>query len=326
MPLLRPVALALFAVLLSLAFADRVAAQDYPNRPIRLVVPFGPGSASDTIARIVSDKLGNLLGQRVLIENRAGAGGNIGTDAVAKADPDGYTLVLAAPGPFAINKTLDSLPYDPERDFEFITPVTMLVNVLVVNPKVVPVSNVAEFVRFVKERPNKVAYASVGRGSSQHLAGAYFDMVAGTRMVHVPYRSGSQIAVDLVSGDVGVNFALIPNVSSHLASGQLKPLAVTTKIRSKSLPEVPTMAEEGVSDYESYGWFGIAAPNGTPKPIIDRLHSELVRVIADPTTQARLIEIGTEPLAMSPAEFKTFVSSEVVKWRDIIRSTGIKSD
>ncbi|NNM72431.1 Bug family tripartite tricarboxylate transporter substrate binding protein [Enterovirga aerilata] len=308
------------------AFAGPTAADTYPSRPIRLVMPFGPGSASDTIARIVAEKLSAQLGQRVLVENKAGAGGNIGTDAVAKSEPDGYTLVFAAPGPFVINRTLDTLPYDPERDFEFISLVAQLVNVLVVNPTKIPVANVQEFIAFVKARPGQIGYASVGRGSSQHLAGAYFDVVAGTRMVHVPYRSGSQIAVDLVSGDVPASFQLIPNVVGQLAAGQLKALAVTTKKRSRSLPDVPTMEEAGVANYESYGWFGLAVPKGTPAAIIERLQRETAAAVADPAVQARLVEIGTEPGSSTSDEFKAFVSAEIIKWRDIIGKAAIKSE
>jgi tripartite-type tricarboxylate transporter receptor subunit TctC len=305
---------------------DAAAAQTYPSRPIRLVMPFGAGSASDSIARIVADRLAARLGQRILVENKAGAGGNVGTAEVAKAEPDGYTLVFAAPGPFVINKTLERLPYEPETDFEPISLVGTLVNVLVVNPKKIPVATVQEFITYVKQRPDQIGYSSVGKGSSQHLAAAYFDMVTGTRMRHVPYRSGTQIAVDLVSGDVPVSFQLIPNVAAHLTTGEIKPLAVTAKTRSKSLPHVPTMAEEGVQNYESYAWFGIAAPKSTPAPILERLHAELVKTVADPGVQARLIEIGVEPATNTRDEFKKFVSSEIVKWRDIIQSAGIKAD
>lgn len=301
-------------------------AETYPSRPIKLVMPFGAGSASDTIARIVADKLGEDLGQRVLVDNRAGAGGNIGTDAVAKADPDGYTLLFVAPGPFVINRSLETLPYDPERDFAFVARVANLVNVLVVNPTKIPVSTVQDFIRFVKDRPGQIGYASVGRGSSQHLAGAYFDIVTGTRMVHVPYRSGSQIAVDLVSGDVPVSFQLIPNVITQLSANQLRPLAVTTKARSRALPDVPTMEEAGVGNYESYAWFGIAAPRGTPDEVVARLHKATAFAVADRTAQARLLEIGVDPFISTPAEFKSFVSSEIVKWRDIITKAGIKGE
>lgn len=301
-------------------------AQGYPDRPIKLVMPFGAGSASDSIARIVADGLGERLGQRVIVENQAGAGGNNGTASAAKAAPDGYTLVFAAPGPFVISKSLTTLPYDPERDFELISLVAKLVNVLVVNPDKIPVTNVKDFISFVRARPGEITYSSVGLGSSQHLAAAYFDIVAGTKMVHVPYRSGSQIAMDLVAGSVPVSFQLIPNVTAQLQAGQVKALAVTTKTRSQSLPDVPTMAEEGVTDYESYAWFGIAAPKGTPAPIIERLNREIRATMADPTTQKRLIEIGVEPTSSSPEEFKSFVSDEIRKWGDIIKKAGIQAN
>jgi tripartite-type tricarboxylate transporter receptor subunit TctC len=296
----------------------------YPSRPIKLVMPFGSGSASDTIARIIAEKLSEILGQRVLVDNRAGAGGNVGTDAVAKAEPDGYTLVFAALGPFAVNRTLESLPYDPEKDFEFISIVANLVNVLVVNPAKVPVSTVVEFIRYVKERPGQISYSSIGRGSSQHLAAAYFDVLTGTSMVHVPYRSGSQIAVDLVSGDVPVSFQLIPNVTSQLSAGQVRALGVSTKSRSASLPEVPTMIEAGVPGYESYAWFGLAAPKGTPPDIVERLNRATVAAMADANVRRRLVEIGVEPASSGAAEFRSFVSSEIVKWRDVIERANIK--
>lgn len=323
---MRRITFALAIAGLACLAAGPSRADTYPGRPIKLVMPFGAGSASDTIARIVADKLGENLGQRVLIDNRAGAGGNIGTDAVAKADPDGYTLVFVAPGPFVINRTLETLPYDPERDFAFVGRVANLVNVLVVNPTKIPVATVPDFIRFVKDRPGQISYASVGRGSSQHLAGAYFDIVAGTKMIHVPYRSGSQIAVDLVSGDVPVSFQLIPNVAGQLAAKQLRPLAVTTKTRSRALPDVPTMAEAGVENYESYAWFGLAAPRGTPPEIVARLHRAAAFAVADPVVQSRLLEIGVDPFSSTPDEFKSFVSAEIVKWRDIITKAGIKSE
>jgi len=321
----RTLLLAALGSLISSLHVPAGSAATYPDKPIRLIMPFGAGSASDTIARIVSDKLGDVLGQRILVENRAGAGGNIGTAAVARSPADGYTLVFAAPGPFVVNKILDNLPYDPEADFEFISPVANLVNVLVVNPAKVPVSNVQEFIRYVKERPGAVSYSSVGPGSSQHLAAAYFDMVTGTRMTHVPYRSGSQLALDLVTGDVPVSFQLIPNVIAQINSKEAKPLAVTTRQRSKTLPDVPTMAEAGVANYESYAWFGLAAPKGTPAPILARLSEAVKETMADPLVQKRLLEIGVEPTMSSPDAFKSFVSSEIVKWTKIIKDAGISA-
>jgi tripartite-type tricarboxylate transporter receptor subunit TctC len=314
-------ALASFA---AVAGVQPASAQAYPDRAIKLIMPFGAGSASDSIARIVADGLSARLGQRVVVENRPGAGGNTGTAAAAKAAPDGYTLVFAAPGPFVVNRTLGGLPYDPEKDFEPISTVAKLVNVLVVNPDKVPAKTVTEFIAFVKGKPGQINYSSVGLGSSQHLAAAYFDIVAGTQMSHVPYPSGSALAIDLVSGEVPVSFQLIPNVSSQLAAGQIRALAVTTKTRSKALPDVPTMAEQGVKDYESYAWFGIAAPKGTPQAVIDRLNKEIVATVADPAVQKRLIEIGVEPDSSTPAQFKAFLAEESTKWAGIIAKAGIK--
>ena len=205
-----------------------------------------------------------------------------------------------------------------------ISPVATVVNVLVVNDTKIPVANVKDFIAHVKGKPGAISYSSVGLGSSQHLAAAYFDIVAGTRMVHVNYRSGSQIALDLVSGDVPVSFQLIPNVIAQLQAGQIKALAVTTKTRSKSLPDVQTMTEAGVENYESYAWFGIAAPKGTPPAILERMSKEIRLAVADPAVQKRLIDIGVEPHSSSPAEFKSFLAEEIVKWSGIIKDAGIK--
>ncbi|MCK9914405.1 hypothetical protein MXD81_35140 [Microbacteriaceae bacterium K1510] len=320
-----PKKLALAAALALVAMTGAMA-QGYPDRPVRLIVPFGAGSASDSIARIVADGLGERLGQRVFVENHAGAGGNNGTGSAAKAAADGYTLVFAAPGPFVINKSLTPLTYDPEKDFEPVSLVAKLVNVLVVNPDKIPVTNVKDFISYIRQRPGEISYSSVGVGSSQHLAAAYFDIVAGTKMVHVPYRSGSQVAVDLVSGSVPVSFQLIPNVTAQLQAGQVKALAVTTKTRSQALPNVPTMAEQGITDYECYAWFGIAAPKGTPAPIIERLNRDIRATMADATTQKRLLDIGVEPSSSTPAEFKTFVADEIAKWSVIIKKAGIQAN
>ncbi len=322
----RSLHLSILALVATWVWTGCAFAQGYPDRPIKLIMPFGAGSASDSIARIVAEGLWERLGQRVIVENQAGAGGNNGTASAAKAAPDGYTLIFAAPGPFVISKFLTTLPYEPERDFELISLVAKLVNVLVVNPEKIPVTNVKEFISFVRARPGEITYSSVGLGSSQHLAAAYFDIVAGTKMVHVPYRSGSQIAMDLVAGSVPVSFQLIPNVTAQLQAGQVKALAVTTKTRSPSLPDVPTMAEEGVTDYESYAWFGIAAPKGTPAPIIERLNRAIRETMADPTTQKRLLDIGVDASSNSPAEFKSFVSDEIRKWGDIIKKAGIQAN
>jgi len=292
-----------------------------------MVVPFAAGGASDTVARIVAEKLATQLGwKRILIDNRPGAGGNIGTDAGAKAPADGYTILFSTSGPLAVNKSLySSLPYDPERDFEPISLLATLPNVLVVNPQI-PATTTPEFIKYVKERPGEIPYSSIGNGSSQHLAGVLFEHVTGTRMRHVPYKAAGQFVVDLMSGDVPVSFQLAANIMSQLRSGKIRAIAVMAKERSKTLPDVPTMAEQGVQGLESAAWFALLAPRGTPQPIIDLLHREVVKTLADPEVQARLIEIGADPTSSTPAELKSLIASETVKWRDLIREMNIKAD
>jgi tripartite-type tricarboxylate transporter receptor subunit TctC len=308
-------------------YSPSAIADNYPSRPITLVVPFPAGGASDAVTRILAEKLGEALGGTIVVENKGGAGGNIGTHNVSRAAPDGYTLLLSSSGPLAVNKTLTTnLPYDPENDFEPISLISTMPNVLVVNPSKIPASNVQEFIDFAKARPDEVMYSSIGNGSSQHLAGVLFERRTGTRLRHIPYRAAGPLALDLVSGDVPASFQLIPNIAGQLQSGQIKPLAVTSKQRSKALPNVPTMGEAGISDLESFAWFGLLVPKGTPKPIIDRLHKEVVKIMSDPTVQKRMIDIGADPIYTSQAEFKALISSEVIKWRTLIKETGITSN
>lgn len=319
-----------FALAASLAATFAVgeaSAQAYPSRPVKVIVPFLAGSATDVTGRLLAERLAEGLGVSFVVENKGGAGGNIGTDIVAKAEPDGYTLAHSATGPLAVNKTLfQKLPYDPERDLAPISLTATLVNVLVVNPKVIPVRNVKEFIQYAKERPGQVNYSSIGNGSSQHLAAVAFEQATGVKLKHVPYRGAPPIVVDLISGDVPVTFQNIPNVSGPLATGQVKALAVTAKNRSKVLPDVPTMQEEGLAGFESYAWFGLVAPKGTPTAIVERLNREVVKALADPVVQKRMIEIGAEPRPSSPSEFKEFISAEVAKWRKVIQDAGITID
>jgi tripartite-type tricarboxylate transporter receptor subunit TctC len=306
--------------------AGAAAAQGYPERPITLVVPSAAGNASDAVARILADKMAGPLGQRLVIENKVGASGNIGTASVAKAAPDGYTIGLPASGPLAVNKTLfPNLPYDPESDFEPISLVALLPNVIVISPKL-PVSDFDEFVRYVKERPGQINYGSIGNGTSQHLAAAYFDTVAGTQMKHVAYRGASQLVVDLISGDIHTSFQLIPNVAAQLQSGQIKPLAVTTTKRTPALPDLPTTLELGLTGYEAYGWFALVAPKGTPAAIVERLHREATAAMSDPELRRKFIELGAEPVTSTPAELRAFIGAEVTKWRKVIESAGIRAE
>jgi tripartite-type tricarboxylate transporter receptor subunit TctC len=304
--------------------ASRAQAQPYPSRPIRVIVPFLAGSATDVTARLLSDRLAALLGATLVVENKTGAGGNLGTDAVAKAEADGYTLSYSASGPLAINKTLFAkLPYDPERDLEPISLVATLPNVLAVNHKVIPVADMREFIAYLKARPGQIDYSSIGNGSSQHLAAVQFEQATGTSMKHVPYRGAPPIIADLVSGQVPVTFQNIPNVLAPIGTGHVRPLAQTGSKRNPALPDVPTMAEAGLQDVESYAWFALLAPKGTPPAIVERLSKETVKALADPALRKRMVEIGAEPSPSSPAELRTFMAAEVAKWRRVIEAAGL---
>lgn len=298
------------------------AAQAYPDRPIQVIVPFAGGSASDVVTRIILDRMGKSIGQPFIIDNRPGAGGNTGTAAAARAAPDGYTLVGSGSGPVAANKTLyRDLGYDPEQDFEAISPFAFFTIVVVASTKL-PVKTLAELIAHAKEHPN-LNYGSVGIGSSQHLAGAYFEQVAGVKLTHVPYRNIAQYAPDLISGAVPLGFQWLPNVSAPLNSGGARPLAVASKKRMAALPDVPTAAEAGLQNYEASGWFALLAPRGTPKPIVAKLNQELAAAAADPAVRQRFLEQGAEPLVITPEEAAKFISAETAKWRDIITKAGI---
>jgi len=316
--------LATAGVVLSALFAAPFAgAQSYPTHPIQVIVPFAGGSASDVITRVVLERMGEAVGRRFIIDNRPGAGGNTGTAAAARAEPDGYTLVMSTSGPLAANKTLyRDLGYNPEKDFAPIGLLAMIPNVIVVSSKL-PIKSVSEFIAYAKAHPNELRYGSVGIGSSQHLAGAYFEQVTGTQMTHVPYRNIAQYVTDLIAGTVPAGFQFLPNVSGPLASGDARALAVTSGKRMQALPEVPTIVEAGVTGYESSGWLALLAPRGTPAPIIEKLHQELAAAMADPAVRARVLELGAEPAASTPQELAAFIASETDKWHDIMVKAGI---
>jgi tripartite-type tricarboxylate transporter receptor subunit TctC len=301
------------------------AAQDYPARPVTVIVPFSTGSASDVIARILLERMGASAGQRFVIDNRPAAGGAMGTAAAAKAPADGYTLLMGASGPLIVAKVLQpSLAYEAERDFDPVSLYGRLPNIIVVSAKL-PIKSLDELVDYLKRKPG-VGYGSVGNGSSQHLAGAFFEQLAGVKMTHVPYRVTSQLQSDLVAGEVPVSFQLLPNVIAALRAGQVRALAVANATRLPALPDVPTAAELGVKGYESSAWFGFVAPRGTPRPIIDKLNGEVRTAMADPAVRARFAEFGAEPVTTTPDELGRFIASEVVKWREIIAKAGIKLD
>jgi len=310
-------------LLLLLGMINAVWAQDYPSRPVTVIVPFSAGSASDVIARIVLERMSASAGQRFIVDNRPAAGGAVGTGAAAKATPDGYTILMGASGPLVVAKALQPhLPYDAERDFQPISMYGRLPNVVVVSSKL-PIKSLDELIAYVKAKPG-VGYGSVGNGSSQHLAGALFEQIAGVKMTHVPYRVTSQLQSDLVAGEVPVSFQLLPNVIGALKAGQVRALAVANNSRLPALPDVPTAAELGINGYESSAWFGLVAPRGTPRPIVDKLNAAVVAAMADPAVKSRFVEFGAEPMATSPDELARYIRAEVVKWRDLIAKAGIK--
>jgi tripartite-type tricarboxylate transporter receptor subunit TctC len=298
------------------------SAFDYPTRPVRIVVGFPAGNASDTVARLAAQNLSERLGQSFIIENRSGAGGNIGTEVVVKAPSDGYTL-LSVGISASINATLyDKLNFNFTRDIAPVASICSVPNVMVVNPSV-PAKTVPEFIAYAKTNPGKINMASAGNGSASHLAGELFKMMTGVNLVHVPYR-GSFLP-DLLAGQVQVVFAPIPVAIANIQTGKLRVLAVTSAERSEALPDIPTLAEF-VPGYEASGWYGIGAPEKTPTEIMDRLNKEIIAGLADPKIKARLSDIGAVPTPMMSAEFGKYVGAETEKWGKVIRAANIKPD
>ena len=297
--------------------------QSYPTHPIQVIVPFAGGSASDVITRVVLERMGDTMSRRFIVDNRPGAGGNTGTAAAARAEPDGYTLVMSTSGPLAANKTLyRDLGYEPEKDFAPIGLFAMIPNIIVVSTKL-PITSLDEFIAYASAHPGELRYGSVGIGSSQHLAGVYFEQVTGTAMTHVPYRNIAQYVTDLIAGTVPTGFQFLPNVSGPLATGDARALAVTSANRMQALPQVPTVVEARLKGYESSGWLALLAPAGTPASIIATLHQQLAAAMADPSVRARLIELGAEPVISTPEELAKFMRAETEKWHDIIVKAGV---
>jgi tripartite-type tricarboxylate transporter receptor subunit TctC len=312
---------AVVALLAILPVAAR--AETFPSRPITVIVPFAGGSASDVVTRIMLDRMSKAMGQPIVVDNRPGAGGNIGTALGAKAAPDGYTWIASGSGPIAANKTLyRELGYDPEKDFEAVSPFAFFTIVIVASTKL-PVNSLGKLIAYAKAHPGELNYGSVGIGSSQHLGGVYFEQVTGTKLTHVPYRNIAQYGPDMIAGSVPLGFQWLPNVAGPLNSGGAKPLAVASKSRLPALPDTPTTAESGLPAYEASGWFAMQVPHGTPRDIVDRVNREMASALKDPEVRARFEQQGAEPKVVSPAEATKFVADEIVKWRDIITKAGI---
>jgi len=319
----RRLAIAAGAALGLLALAPLSAhAQAYPAKPITIIVPFSAGGATDILARVVGQYMAKDLGQPVIVDNRAGAGGNIGTQAVARATPDGYTLLMGTVGTHAINQSLyGKLPFDPIKDFAPLTRVALVPNLLVANPAQ-PFKTVKDMLAYAKANPGKVTFGSSGSGSSIHLSGELFKHMAGVDIQHVAYRGSAPAVNDLLGNHIAVMFDNMPSAIGHVKSGKLRPIAVTTPQRSPALPDVPTIAEAGVPGYEATSWFGLLAPAKTPAPIVAKLNASILKALADPDVKKKLMEQGAEPHPESPEQFAQFIASETGKWGKIVKQSG----
>jgi tripartite-type tricarboxylate transporter receptor subunit TctC len=300
-------------------------AQAYPVKPIRLISPFPPGAVVDTLCRTLAVPLGELLGQPVIVENRTGAGGNIGMDIVAKAPADGYTIGMGSIGTHGINPSVYAkMPFDPVRDFVPITFVASNINVLVVNPSL-PVQNVQQLIAYARANPGKLSYGSAGTGTSQHLAGELFKQLAGIDMTHVPYKGAGPAVADLIGGQIPLMFADISASLGHIRAGKLRALGVTTRERTPLL-DVPTVIEQGVADFDVNAWFGLMAPAGTPREAVARLSAESAKALNLPATRERLQSLGLNPAPNTPEEFARFIGGELERWAKVARAVNIRAE
>lgn len=313
-------------VLASACAAVSHAHAEFPERPLRLIVPFPAGGAGDVMARGMAKGLGTELGQQVIVDNRGGAGGIVAAEAVAKAPADGYTLFFGTMGTHAINPALyRRLPYDPIKDFAPIGLTHLTPRVLVVNASV-PVSSVAELVALARKKPGSLTYGSAGSGSSGHLSGALFETMAGVRLLHVPYKGSVPLLVDLLGGRIDMTFDSYTVYAGHIQSGRVRALAVTSKTRMGVLPNVPTLSESGLAGYDVSNWLGVFAPAGTPQQTVTRLNAALVRTMADPELRRQLTAIGIEPESGTPQEFAALLRTELPKWAGIVKRSGARAD
>ncbi len=312
---------ALFACIATVA-----SAQGYPNRTIRLVVPFPAGGTTDILARAVSQKLTEALGQAVVVDNRAGAAGNIGSDLVAKSTPDGYTLLMGTVGTHAINPSLYSkMPYDHYKDFVPVVLVAGVPNVLVVNPAL-PVNSVADLIKLAKEKPGQINFASSGSGTSIHLSGELFKTMAGVDMTHIPYKGSSPALTDLIGGQVQIMFDNLPSSLPQIKAGKLRAIAVTSMKRAPALPDIPTINESGLPGFEASSWFGVLAPAGTPASIVTRINAEVNKWLESADAREKLLGQGAEAAGGSPEQFAAYIRVESEKWAKVVKASGAKVD
>lgn len=316
----------LFAILIAaLSLVTAAAfAQSYPDKPVKLIVPFPPGGPTDGMARIIGQKLAETWKQPVIIDNRGGAGGVIAAEAASKAPADGYTVFFATTGTQAINPSLyEKLPYDPIKDFAPISLVATTANILVANPSL-PVKSVKELIAYAKANPGKLTFGSAGNGSSNHLAGELFNMMAGVSMRHVPYKGSAAALNDLLGGQISMMWDVLSTAMPHVATGKTRPLGVTSLKRSEIAPEVPTIDESGLTGYEVTLWFGVLAPSATPKAIIDKINADLKSILATPDMRERLTKLGAAPADTTPEQFEALVKSDITKWSKVVKASGAK--
>jgi len=310
------------ALAVSMTSAD---AQNYPTRPVRLIIPFSPGGAADVPGRILADRMTHALGQQVVIENRPGAGSTIGAEAAAKAAPDGYTLFMISNTHFVSAALYKKLNYDALNDYTPITQATSAPNILIIHPSL-PAKNVKELIALAKAQSGKLTYGSSGVGGAGHLAGVLFDQLAGTKMIHVPYKGGAPAIIALVSGEVNMVFATAETAVPQVKAGKIRALGVTTAKRSALLPDLPTIAEGGLPGYEANNWYGLLAPAKTPAAIVERLNREVVKVLNMPNVKEQLFRSGLDASPSTQKEFAAYIKSEMAKWAKVVKASGAKAE
>ena len=312
------------AIALAVLMAGAAGADVYPSKPIRFVVAFPPGGGTDLVARTIAPRLAERLAQQVVVDNRPGAGGNLGTEIVAKSAPDGYTMLMGSVGPLAINASLFArMPFDPLKDLAPVTLAASTPNVLVVHPSL-PVTTVRELIALARARPGAINFASSGQGTPAQLAGELFNSMAGVKMVHVPYKGAAPALADLLGGQVQVMFSTMPPALPHVTAGRLRALAVASLRRSPAAPELPTLDETALPGFEATTWHGVMVPAGTPDAVVARLHHDIVAVLRLPDVAERLSTQGAEAIGSSPEEFASYIRSETTKWAKVVRASGAK--
>ena len=314
----------LFALMAALlCSSNALAQQPWPNKPIRWISPWPAGGANDIFSRAIAQKLTESLGQPVVVDNKAGAAGTIGSDLAAKSPGDGYTIVMGSSPTHAIAPSVYSaLPYDPIRDFVPVTLVAVVPNVLVVHPSV-PAKSVAELIAYAKANPGKINFSSTGNGTSQHLSGELFKTLTGVDIVHIPYKGTAPALTELLAGTVQMAFENLPTMLPHIQSGKLRALAVTLAKRSAAMPDLPTVAEAGVPGYEASVWFGVLMPAKTPRPIVDRLHDEVMKALETPDLKMRMASLGAEVVGLGPDQFAAYLTKEIPKWAQVVKAAGV---